>query len=159
MKPKTYFRLTLLFPYLLWCICALTVYILSLQDTSTAWDTALMPVFFYTFGILLWFVPYTLLAVGLLIWSRNKPTATLRKAAMIAPLLFAVLMLIESTLVSLPFDNAADYMETMPGQTALLGGFSLVFGYMCVGIALGFYKLLQTRGLIQEENSSLLPES
>ena len=159
MKPRTYFRLALLFPYLLWCICALIVFILSSMETSTDVNAVLMPVFFYTFGILLWFIPYTLLAIGLWIWSKDKATAKLSKTAITAPLLLVFLMLIESVLVSLPFESITDFTETLPGQTVLLAGFSLVVGYLCVGIAMGIYKLLQMKGFIQEGASVVLPEN
>ena len=100
-----------------------------------------MPIMFYAFGILLWFIPYTILAVGMWIWSRNKSTAALYKLALIAPLLLFVLMLIEALLVSLPVDSLAELTRDLLGQSALLGGFSLVFGYLCVGIALGIFKV------------------
>ena len=118
-----------------------------------------MPIFYYAFGILLWLIPYTLLAIGMWVWSKGKSKARLHKAAMIAPLILIVLMLIETTLISLPVGSIEDFAGTMLGQTLLSGGFSLVFGYLCVGIVMGIYKMLQTRGFIQEEASSLLPES
>lgn len=151
MKPRTYFRLALLFPYLLWCVCALIVFILSRLESSMDWSVVLMPVFYYAFGILVWFIPYTLLAIGMWVWSKNKSKAMLHKKAMIAPPLLVILMLIETTLISLPTDSIEDFTGTMLGQTLLIGGFSLVFGYLCVGIALGVFKLLQARKLIAEE--------
>lgn len=151
MKPRTYFSLALLFPYILWVICALIAYMLSGQETSTGWDLLLMPVFFYAIGILLWFIPYTLLAIGLWLWSRNKTVKTLYRLALTAPLLLFVFMLIELALVSLPVDSITELTGELPGQAALLGGFSLVFGYLCVGVVLGIFKFLQARKLIVEE--------
>lgn len=151
MKPRTYFGLALLFPYILWILCALVVFLFSSLETSTAVDTALMPVFFYAFGILLWFIPYTILAAGMWIWSRNKSTRVLYKLAMIAPILLFALMLIEAVLVSLPAESMAELTKGLLGQSALLGGFSLVFGYLCVGVALGVFKFLRAKNLIAEE--------
>lgn len=151
MKPRTYFGLSLLFPYILWVICALAAFLLSSLETTPAWDILLMPIMFYAFGILLWFFPYTILAVGIWIWSRNKSTTALFRLALIAPLLLFVLMVIEAVLVSLPVDSVSELTKDLLGQSALLGGFSLVFGYLCVGIALGIFKFLQARKLIAEE--------
>jgi hypothetical protein len=155
MKPVTYFHFALLLPYLLWGLSALVVAIAP-QKTSSTWTTLLTPVYFYAFGILLWFLPYTVLAVGLLIWSRNKQTNHLFKAALTAPLVLVVLMAVEAGLVSIPSESMSDFSSILLGQAALLGGFSLVFGYLCVGFALGIYKFLRTRSLIREEAASLL---
>ena len=151
MKPRSYFGLALLTPYALWIVCALIAYSLSGQETSTGWDTLLMPVFFYAIGILLWFIPYTLLAVGLWIWSRKKSATGLFRAALAAPVLMGTLMLLEGLLVNLPASDLDQLGRELPGQVALLGGLSLVFGYFCVGIALGTYKILQARKFIAEE--------
>lgn len=151
MKPQTFFRLALLSPYVLWVLLTLVSLIFSSVESSEAWDLALMPVTFYVIGIILWFVPYTVLAIGLWIWSRNKTVKTLYRLALTAPLLFFVFMLIELALVSLPVDSITELTGELPGQAALLGGFSLVFGYLCVGVVLGIFKFLQARKLIVEE--------
>jgi len=72
MKPLTYFRLALSFPYILWGICALIFLFVSKLEISGNWNIVLMPLLFYVFGIILWFIPYTALAIGMWIWSRNK---------------------------------------------------------------------------------------
>jgi hypothetical protein len=152
MKPRTYFRLALLFPYILWIVCALIVFILSsIPMTSSSWDIVMMPFFFYAFGILLWFIPYTILAIGMWVWSKGKSTAALYKPALGAPLLLFILMLIEVVLISLPVNSVTELTEGLLSQSAVLGGFSLVFGYLCVGIALGIYKFLKSRNIITEE--------
>jgi hypothetical protein len=60
-------------------------------------------------------------------------------------------MLIEAVLVSLPADSMAELTKDLLGQSVLVGGFSLVFGYSCVGVALGVFKFLQAKNLIAEE--------
>jgi hypothetical protein len=118
---------------------------------SDAWNIVLMPVFFFAFGIILWFIPYTVLAIGMWVWSRNQSMRALYKAALIAPLLFLVLMLIEVVLVSLPVESITELTKELLGQSAMLGGFSMVFGYLCVGVALGVFKLLKAKNLIVED--------
>jgi hypothetical protein len=156
MKPRTYFGIALLTPYALWIVCALTAYLLSGEETSTGWDILLTPVYFYAIGILIWFIPYTLLAIGLWIWSRNKSVTALFRAGMASPVMFGVLMLLEGLLVNLPASDLAQLGRELPGQVALLGGLSLLFGYFCVGIALGIYKILKTRKFIAEEMPQLI---
>jgi hypothetical protein len=160
MKPQTYFRLALLFPYVLWGVCALIFFTLqSIFEIPEAWNIVLMPMTFYVFGIILWLIPYTLLAIGLGIWGRNKSTDTLRKMAFAAPILFFILMLIEVVLVSLPAESIAEFIKELLAQSAMLGVFSLVFGYLCVGIALGIFKFMQTKKLIAEESPIPLLET
>jgi len=151
LKPRTYFRVALLFPYMLWGVCALIVALISSQDTSAAWNIVLMPITFYVIGIILWLIPYTILAAGIWIWSRNKSTRSMYKLAMVAPLLLFALMFLEAMLVSLPAQSVGQTARDILAQGLLLGGFSLVFGYLCVGIAMVVYRSLQARHLITEE--------
>jgi len=159
MKPRTYFGIALLFPYILWGICALIVAILSaVQEVPEILNTVLMPIVFYAFGIILWFVPYTILAIGMWIWSKSKSTMALYKLALLAPILLSALMLIEVVLVSLPAVSVAELAKDLLGQSALVGGFSLVFGYLCVGVAMGVFKFLQSKHRIAEETSASVSE-
>lgn len=112
-----------------------------------------MPVAFYAFGVILWFIPYTILVVGMWIWSRNKPARALYKLAILAPVLLSALMLIEVVLVSLPAASIAELAKDLLGQSTLVSGFSLVFGYLCVGIAMGLYKFLLSRNMVKEETT------
>ena len=150
LKPRTYFRVALLFPYMLWGVCSLIVALLSSQETSAAWNIVLMPIMFYVIGIILWLIPYTILAAGMWFWSRNKSTRTMYKLGMVAPLLLFALMFLEAMLVSLPAQGVGQTARDILGQGLLLGGFSLVFGYLCVGIAMVVYRYLQARYLIIE---------
>ena len=156
MKIRSYFKIALLFPYILWVICALFFFLLAKLETSSPWTIALLPITFYVFGVILWFIPYTLLAIGMLIWSRNKTIITLRKTAINAPILFFVLMLIETILVSLPAESTKEFSQNMTETSMLVGVFSLLFGYLCVGMALVLFKFLQAKDFITEE-LSLLP--
>lgn len=151
MKPRTYFGVALLFPFILWGMCALAVLVLSSRAIPNTWETVLMPVFYYAFGIILWFIPYCLLAVGMWIWSKNRAVKALQSLALIAPLIMAVLIVIEAMLVSLLNSNLAQAAAAWPVQAAVIGGLTLVFGYLCVGVAFALFKLLQVRHLIAEE--------
>ncbi|HRQ23079.1 MAG TPA: hypothetical protein PLF42_06575 [Anaerolineales bacterium] len=154
MKPRTYFGFALLFPYIFWGISMLVTFALSAQETSEAWNFVLAPFAFYALGIILWFIPYTILAIGMWVWSRNRTTSALFKAGIAAPLIFFVLMLIEVIFVTLPSENLTVFMQELLNQSVFLGILSLVYGYLCVGIALGIFKILQSRNLIAQEEPS-----
>jgi len=162
MKPQTYFRIALLTPFILWVICLLLILPISILNLETpeAWNILPMPALFYLFGILLWFIPYLILAIGLWVWSKDKKTSALRNAALLAPILFFCLMLLETTLVYATSQSLTEFLQGLPALAATLGGLSLVFGYLCVGIALGLYKFLRARNLIsQHEMPPPLPEA
>lgn len=151
MKPVTYFRLALLFPYILWVVCALIFLLIRTLEIPEAWNIVLMPLMFYVFGIILWFIPYTILAVGLGRWSRNKSTKSLAASAGLAPIVLSGLISFEAALVTLPADGIAKFMEDAISQSALVGIFTLFFGYLCVGVAAGVYKILRLRNVIAQE--------
>jgi len=88
MKHRTLFGLALFTPYLLWVVCVLILVLLSLLEMSSEWGKILvMPFFIYAYGIFLWFIPYTLLALGMWFWSKGKTTKTLYRLAQTAPIL------------------------------------------------------------------------
>ena len=92
MKSQTYFRLALFLPYILWGICALILVLFGALDGE--WmdqaESILLVlgwvVSIYAFGILFWFIPYTLLAVALWIWSIHKQAQTILRVFAASPL-------------------------------------------------------------------------
>ena len=157
MKPLTYFRFALFIPYILWGISLLVILPISMSNVeiSEAWNLILTPVAFFAIGVILWFFPYTILAIGLWVWSKNRSTAELRNMALISPLLFFLLLSLEAAMVNLPAESIMEFTKNLLQQSLLLGVVSLVFGYLCVGIALGTFKFLQAKRLIAEEELSL----
>jgi hypothetical protein len=151
MKPLAYFRFALLIPYILWCICAAILFVLSAQKIPDALNILYTPAAFYVIGIILWFVPYTLLAAGLMIWSRNKSTVTLSKSAAIAPIMFFALLSIEALLITLPADIGGESIKEALNLIAFLGVISIPVGYLCVGMAAMLYLILRSRGLVKGE--------
>jgi hypothetical protein len=154
MKPRTFFGLALLTPYLLWVICVLILILLSLLDTPSDWgDILVIPFFYFAFGIFLWFIPYNLLAIGMWFWSRGKTTKVLRRLALTSPVLLSLFMVGVVLWMSFPIESLLELTMEVPSQLAVLGGFSLFFGYVCVGIAFGIYKILEAKNLITEGTS------
>ncbi len=156
MKQKTFFGLALLFPYILWVFCTLVVFILSSRELSATWNSVLMPFGIYTFGIVLWFIPYTLLAIGLWVWSRNKPTQAIFKAGLLAPFFLVLFMFVEVIVFSFGTGGVNEIFNNAVNEALALGVFCLVFGYLCVGVVLGLYKFLLFRNIVKEETTSNL---
>ena len=168
MKPQTYLRLSLLLPYLLWAIMfSLT----QLQEGSgessppggateflnLGWLTAV-----YLVGIFLWFLPYTVLALGLFVWSRNRQANAIVRVFALAPLLLAALILLEINILSIISGGLDSYLSGSGLQELMaLNGLAIVFtlvaGYFCVGIGFGLYKLLQSLKIIKEAETKPRP--
>lgn len=154
MKPRTYLGWALLFPFIFWGVCVLIVLLFSSKEIPERWNAVLMPFFYYAFGIIVWLIPYSLTAIGIWVWSRNKTVRSLMRISFAAPLIFFVLMVIEVALVTSPQVLMLEALvTTLPHQMAWIGVFSLFFGYLFVGIAFGLFKLLQARNLIAEEST------
>ena len=152
MKPHTYFRLALLTPFLLWVIALLAGLLLYQFKTPTEFTIILMtPILFYTIGIIMWFLPYMIVAIGLWIWSRNKSVSTLRNAALTAPVVFYMILLLEALVEYVFSANLIESIQEVFEMSAILGIVSLLFGYLCVGIAFAVFKILQIKKVIVPE--------
>jgi len=150
MKPQTFFRSALFIPYLLWVLCVLIAlpFTKFSEDIPQIWNVISVPVMVYLIGIILWFFPYTVLAIGLWVWSGNKTVSALKKTGMISPFLLAFLMVVETGLLFFFADDFAEFVKNALAYSAFFGGLSLVFGYFCVGIAFGVFKTIQVQGKI-----------
>jgi hypothetical protein len=166
MKTKTYLRLSLWTPFLVWVICTVIFAIWSrVAPDGPGSDGSegpvmiiLLPLLFYVFGIIGWLIPYLLLSMILLIWSFRSQAQTLMKVFALSPLVMAMFVLILVNVLSIgstdmsqfltdPTSNAADFL----GSNALFTILTLVWGYVCVGIGYAIYKILQKRGVIKDE--------
>jgi len=175
MKTKTFLRLSLLTPFLVWGICVLFFLIWSAFDgsgpvanESTMVGIILWSVLFYVFGIIGWFLPYLLLSIVLLVWSFRSRAEVLMKVFAFSPVAMAILIVIFLSMISMstqdwdmfssnPLANAENFFGS-PLWFVIL---TLVWGYVCVGVGFGVYKILQRRGFIKDEaitTSVPLPE-
>jgi hypothetical protein len=146
IKPQNLLRLFLLIPYLGWGISLALLALLSLIPDPAANNSYIGIIGgiigFYALGIFLWGIPYTILAVGLVVWSLRKPLNAIYKVFLFSPLFLCALMAIEAALVSFPVQ------ETAPGTALIdffsfslfLAGCALVFGYIFVGFGILLYK-------------------
>lgn len=172
MKPQTYLRFSLLLPYALWAVMVLLTYIQGFRaDTSLLGEaTEFFNLGFiaaiYLVGILFWFLPYTLLALGMLVWSINKQVKTIVRVFALSPFILTALILLEVNLLSMvadpmSFTSQADVQDLM-SLNVLAVGFTLGAGYFFVAVGFGIYRLFQRLNLIKEagmENQPVLTQA
>ena len=176
MKARTYARLALLIPLLIWVIVLLIQMLIILfrpvdvysngTDTDTLFGLVEMVLSFYMIGILFWFLPYLVLSIALLIISFNSQLDVLKYMFVLSPFAMAILVMMEMTILSLatgvvlsPADIVSN-IATSAGINLFVGIFALVCGYICVGLGFGGYLLLQYFGLIKQAetiSSEVLP--
>ena len=153
MTTQRFIRLSLLFPYILWVVLAGFMLLMSIvfpaSESLPILSGMITVSFVYTFGILVWGIPYTILALGLWIWSKAKPVRTMIKVFMISPLMMAVVVAISISFIL----STQDGVSPDIGEAVLaLGAFSIAYGYGIIGIVAGVYKLLRMGSFIQPEN-------
>jgi len=166
MKPQTLLRLSLLTPYLLWGISAIVAMIVSSSkntafDTNPIINTLLYIPMLYAFGIFIWGIPYTLLAVGLGLWSRGKPTQKTLKTFAWSPVMLAILIAFEVFAFSLNWNDLGtgfSQNSTDFGASILaMGVLAIVFGYLSIGVVAGIYKVLTMLNLVKNKEETLNP--
>ena len=163
MNTKTYARLSLLIPLLVWVLC-LSLLILASAflpddlisgEPATPLAVAGMLIIFYVLGILFWFIPYLLVSIVLLILSFRSRVVVLKHAYALSPVAMAILiMIVVAISLSTSSDGtlrlselASTYRDTL-GASGLFGIITLICGYICVGLGFGIYKLLQYLGIV-----------
>ena len=156
IKPQNLLRSLLLIPYVAWGIALLFATLAPVsaensQTTSGFFDALVGIVAFYTIGIFLWGIPYTILAVGLLLWSINKSAATIYKLFFFSPILLSILMVLEIALVTF----WPPQTPSLEGKVEILSSIlvvvipSLIFGYVLVGVGAIIYKAIRHLNLIK----------
>jgi hypothetical protein len=144
MKLQTGLRLTLLSPYLLWVVLAGILFLLNgsphSMKSGPVFDVLLTVASLYTIGIAIWILPYTILALGLWMWSKGKsPEETYRFFAF-SPLFMAILVALEMGIFSILWGGegvSSDFGASM----LAIAGLAILFGYLIIGMVVGMYKL------------------
>ena len=165
MKTKIYLRLSLLIPFFVWMIC-LAIFIIwsklfpnssGFSESGGIVNVVPMALLFYVFGIIGWFLPYLLLALILFVWSFRSQSQVLMKILAFSPLVMTVLILIIVNALSIGngglslFSPNPTTASDILGSNALFAVLTIIWGYICVGIGYGFYKLLQRGRFIKDE--------
>ena len=159
MKTTTYLRLSLLIPFVVWGVCALVFAVTTVSPDSGGLVARLTIIFFlfYTFGIIGWLFPYLLLTLILLILSLKNRAGTLIKVFALSPLAMALFVVV---FVIVILGGSPDPSSLSPDLATSDGEFfgspvwftivTLVWGYICVAIGFGIYRLLQALHVIRD---------
>lgn len=172
MKTTTYLRFSLLIPLVVWGICLLFLVLvnaipetsaLAVDGSQSITEIVFLFLAFYIFGIIVWILPYLLLSLILFFWSFINTAQTALKVKVFALSPLAMMILTVAVLNILTLGTSPDgTLFSSPGiidqdfiSLNLLGAaFALIWGYICVGIGFGIYKLLQRRGMIRDEETA-----
>ena len=149
-KPQILLRVFLLIPYFAWGIGLLFTSLVSglvgnLSTTNAFFEAITGVASIYTIGIVVWGIPYTILTVGLLLWSINKPAQTIYKVFVFSPFLLSILTAVEIALISfLPphfpsLEGVMDFLSSI--LVAVIP--TLIFGFGFVGVGSILYKAVR----------------
>ena len=158
IKPQNLLRSLLLVPYLAWGLSLVFAYLASRpvgnMYTSNAYFEALTGVVsFYVIGIVLWGIPYTILALGLLLWSIKKSVPIIFKMFIFSPFLLSILMVIEIVLITYwplqaqSFGDSANFLSSL--LVVVIPTF--IYGYGLVGVGFVIYKAARRLNFIRIE--------
>jgi hypothetical protein len=157
MKTQTYLRFSLLFPYILWVILlgiSVVYSSVAIDDEPSGTVQFISAVIgFYTIGILIWGMPYSILAIALWVWGRGKTAERTAKVFIFSPLIMTILVAIEIVVVSVFTSDGVS--SDFGASVVFVSLLSLPFGYAIIGIVAGIYKLLQLGNIIHPENETL----
>jgi hypothetical protein len=172
MKPQKYLRLSLLMPYALWVVSlgiAFLTNIMQSGNTSFSPITSILTggIIIYVIGIILWGIPYTLLAVSLWVWSLRKQTQEIIKVFRFAPVLLIVPLMIEAPILNYTSyrsyyelsQNWQSFWSGFASYALILAGPSILYGYLSIGCVYGIYKLLTRLNLLKFEEEVIPPIS
>jgi hypothetical protein len=161
IKPQTFLRFLLSIPYFAWAVALLFSLLLNGPARNTGIPNSLLDALttvtsFYTIGIVIWGIPYTILTVGLLLWSRNKPAPAIYKVFLFSPLLLSGLTVVEVALISLLTSQAPSLEGVMDFLSFVLIAVipTLLFGYVFVGVGVIINKAMKQFNLLRIEDES-----
>ncbi len=148
MTPIRYYKLSFTLPIvlpLLLVSVALLKWLLGfpLGENGVLWGLT----FFLAGALVVGGIPYAVLVVVLLRIFRHKSADWYLKFSFVLPILFAALMGVGSTILQLVLYGPRHAI----GTGLSLAGFSLIFGYPYVFLALAGYSVLHRLGFIQED--------
>ena len=157
IKSQNLLRLLLLTPYVAWGMAVLFSRLVYGPAENPNTPNAILNALagastVYAVGIILWGIPYTLLALGLLIWSRKKSASVIYKVFLFSPVLLSLLMAVEAALVSFsPQQSPLINLQNFLSYAAVLVVPSLAFGYVFIIVAFLFYKALNRLNMLKAE--------
>jgi hypothetical protein len=165
IKRKNFLLSLLLLPYLVWpLLYVIGIPVVLLGGDFAPFGEALVAAVgitaVYTFGIVIWGVPYTLFAISFLFWSKNKSIKKTYSALIGSPLILAFIAVAVVMIIGL-------FHRFSPGKVPLLADWQnlglislhgavlcLVYGYILVGIGIVGYRLFDHLKFFKSESET-----
>ena len=151
MKSATYARLFLFIPFVVLTESILYFHYHDLEANAKGLQAFN---FYWNFFAIFWVIPYTILAIYLLIWSRGKAKDEIKARYILAPVLLIFLSLgIYLIAGIIGFASTKDFYRAAPILLfASIGSIpgDLIVGYLLVGFALLIYKIFQKIRVIRD---------
>ncbi len=155
MKPKTLLLLLLFLPYLIWVI-AIPFVALPTKSTLQGIITGFSIV--YTLAIVFWGIPYTVLVIGVLFWSRKKSAKEVYAILSQSPLWLALLTVAELLIVYLYWVLTSEIRFSPLEDLGNLLVYSFVamfvifiYGYAFVFLSKAVYRAFERRKWLKDE--------
>lgn len=160
INSANFLRISLLMPYVLAFLLAWLSGVFDPYDPSA--EPAPMGFFatmiefvsvIYLLGAVYWFIPYTILVLVFLVWSRKKNKTQMYRVLIWTPFFLAILITGFTALWPGSFPNAAISVITCAFPL------SLFFGYVFIGAAALIYHFLKSRNIIVDEEIIIVDEN
>jgi hypothetical protein len=161
IKPQNLLRLMLLLPYFVWTLALLFASLVYGPNSNTQPSNAFLDALagfasFFTIAIIGWGIPYTILAIGLFLWSINKPAPVIYKAFLFSPILLSILTVVEVALITFSSPQVPSLADLQNFSSYILLAVlpTLILGYALVGVGVGINKVMSRLNLIRTETAS-----
>lgn len=183
MKRKTFYQLSLSFPYILLIISGAFTYLVDGLNIFNSAPNSTLNIFsgvmvFYTLAGIVWGPLYTWMVIVMLIWGRGKSMEEIRRLYLLSPVLLAGAMgipvLITDPATSgkfvlegiLRMNNLGFAIPAFLGESSqesmymgmawlFMAAISIVVGYVFVGIVMWIERGLSKRGKFKDETEFL----
>lgn len=147
MNEKRFYKCSLVLPVLLPTICLL----ITPHNLDTLYGPIATFLMAFTFSGIIGGIPYVILAIGLLVWMRDKDLLQIRKALLLSPL-FLIPIVMFGGLIYVALSNESAPDPRVYGYYILLfGGYILAFGYFYVLIVFGLARLIRRQPFNKRE--------
>ena len=155
MRSSTFYRIILFLPYLTLIPGYLLARDFSVSESALFSAQGLGMSWMVLAGF--WLIPYTIMVIGLLIWSRRKSSNLIRSWLLRSPFILMIVMPLVFILLGWLGSYSSDpNISSFLAGVGLLGPIcsapvGLVIGYIFVLIGLMLYEILHRFGYIKDE--------
>jgi len=155
ITSKKYYQQALFSPYIIWILCTILMFTTKiLMDIMPGWKEWLEigGIFGMAFfSIIIWFIPYTIIAIAMYTWSMRTDTRKFIIVINFLPIILAAMIWISPmTLLDIEMTFSFESNKSFFSDWLYLAEISIVAGYVFVAISHGVHYLLRSKNIIVE---------